>query len=133
MVSIKPASPPLPTACSLPFQPASGSQTSILISESLLGLASATTRQKAGRLLYSDERSAPLNGAGGPTNVPAATLCTETMDTAGIFSVERCSQKFCGKALTQADMNSNPIRTKRDLVVIEDLLSVTVSGLRRNG
>src|ERR1700722_11915904 len=43
-----PAQPKLPAVKSLPFQPDSGSHTSILISESMLGFNVAATRQKAG-------------------------------------------------------------------------------------
>ena len=44
-----PFQPPLPTARNLPFQPDAGSQTSILMSESAVGLSVAATRQNAGR------------------------------------------------------------------------------------
>src|SRR6478672_3457100 len=89
--SINPANPPLPMPCSLPFHPETGSQTSSLMSESELGLASATTRQNAGRLLYRDERSAPLKGAGGLLNVPAATFCASVIVALGIFAAIRRS------------------------------------------
>ena len=46
---IVPAKPPLPTCSNLPFQPDAGSHTSNLIAESLVGLATPKTRQKAGR------------------------------------------------------------------------------------
>ena len=48
-----------PVPCSLPFHPETGSQTSILMSESAVGFASATTRQNAGKLLYNAELSCP--------------------------------------------------------------------------
>lgn len=44
-----PAQPPLPTAWNFRFQPADGSQTSILMSESLDGVRVAATRQNSGR------------------------------------------------------------------------------------
>src|SRR5437588_574727 len=74
---MNPAQPPLPTDCSLPFHPETGSQTSILISESLEGLSFAATRQNAGSLLYAETPAAgdPL-GPGG-INSPAATTCAE--------------------------------------------------------
>ena len=74
---MNPAQPPLPTDCSLPFHPEMGSQTSILMSESLEGLNVAATRQNAGSLLYGKTPAAadPL-GPGG-VNSPAATLCAE--------------------------------------------------------
>src|ERR1700721_220631 len=46
---MEPPQPPLPTARNLPFHPATGSHTSIPISESLVGLSIAATRQKGGR------------------------------------------------------------------------------------
>src|SRR5512138_1587116 len=45
-----PAHAPLPTACSFVFQLAAGSQTSILMSESLEGVSVAATRQNGGRV-----------------------------------------------------------------------------------
>src|SRR5262245_3700492 len=47
-----PAQPPLPTASNLPFQPDAGSQISTLMSESLVGISVAVTRQNAGRVAY---------------------------------------------------------------------------------
>src|SRR5579864_3279911 len=85
--SIIPANPPLPIPCSLPFHPETGSQTSSLMSESGAGFASATTRQNAGRLLYKGGRSVPLNGEGGPSNVPAATVCASVIVVLGILVV----------------------------------------------
>jgi len=46
-----PAQPPLPTAWNLPFHPVVGNQISTLMSESLVGVNVAATRQKSGRLL----------------------------------------------------------------------------------
>src|SRR5687768_9906073 len=43
-----PAQPPLPTAWNFPFQPDAGNHTSILISESVLGVSVAATRQNSG-------------------------------------------------------------------------------------
>src|SRR4029077_17659092 len=62
-----------------PFHPETGSHTSILMSESAVGFASATTRQNAGKVLYNAETSLPLNGAGGPANAPAATVCARVI------------------------------------------------------
>src|SRR6187200_640557 len=47
---ITPAHAPLPIDCSLRFQPLIGSQNSVLMSESAVGLSETATRQKAGRL-----------------------------------------------------------------------------------
>src|SRR6188474_1213958 len=59
---------PLPTACSFPFQPAIGSQTSILMSDSLVGVRVAATRQNAGT---SDSAAPPRPPAW--ASAPAAT------------------------------------------------------------
>jgi hypothetical protein len=48
---ITPWKPPPPVPRNLPFQPLSGSQTSILMLESELGVSVAVTRQNAGRPL----------------------------------------------------------------------------------
>ena len=46
--AIAPAKPPLPGTTNLPFQPDAGIHSSILMSESRLGLIDAATRQNAG-------------------------------------------------------------------------------------
>jgi hypothetical protein len=45
---MEPASPPSPTAWSFPFHPAAGSHTSMLMSESLVGLDVNAIRQNGG-------------------------------------------------------------------------------------
>src|SRR6476659_2029758 len=82
---IVPLQPPLPTACSLPFQPSSGSQTSILISESFVGLSAAATRQKPGR-------SRPC----GCFTDPAGCASAAVMLVAGSFKDARLSQDTAG-------------------------------------
>src|SRR5215510_8219082 len=67
---IEPAHPPFPTASNLPFQPAAGNQTSILMSESLVGVSVAVTRQNAGSFAY--VFVAPR--APGGVNDPACTI-----------------------------------------------------------
>jgi hypothetical protein len=47
-VGIAPAHPPFPPCLNFPFHPAAGSQTSNLISESLVGLEVPFTTQRAG-------------------------------------------------------------------------------------
>ena len=74
-----PFQPPLPTASSLPFQPAAGSQTSILMSESDDGRSVAATRQCSGRSL-----AAPP---------PAGTTCAAVIDASGKASVASESQE----------------------------------------
>src|SRR6476661_4073173 len=72
-----PAHPPLPTACSLLFQPEEGSQTSILMSESLDGVSVALTRQKADNCANALD-PAPPRLAGG-ANAPGLTLWTASI------------------------------------------------------
>src|SRR6188508_427378 len=67
-----PFQPPLPTAWNLPFQPAAGIHTSILMSESAVGLSVAATRQNAGRSANGLPPPRPPAGAG---IAPAATVC----------------------------------------------------------
>src|SRR3954451_2187543 len=68
-----PAQPPLPTAWNLPFHPLAGSQTSILMSESLVGVSVATTRQNSLSAMYGFR---PRGGPSGGWNVPRATTST---------------------------------------------------------
>src|SRR5262250_2984707 len=98
--AIVPAHPPLPTAWNLPFHIAlSGSQTSILMSESLDGVNVAATLQNAGSAEYGlgwlaprpPPRAPPARapprpaaasrpggaGAAGGVNAPAGTSCAE--------------------------------------------------------
>src|SRR5579859_1335767 len=84
-----PANPPLPSPRYLPFHPASGSHTSILISESLAGLSVAATRQNAGRFLVA---TAGMPNAGGATNAPASTCCAKLIVVSGSFNAARLSQ-----------------------------------------
>src|SRR5687767_12396965 len=77
-----PLKAPLPTAMYLPFQPVSGNQTSILMSESLDGLSVAATRQNAG----SSPNGAPSPLAPGGVNVPAGTACASVIVAAGTTS-----------------------------------------------
>src|SRR2546428_4161369 len=73
---IVPAHPPLPTAKNLPFHPDAGSQISVLMSESLLGVNVAVTRQKAGRLPngFAAAPPRPAPPPPGGTKAPAATI-----------------------------------------------------------
>src|SRR5579862_2949204 len=88
-----PPSPPLPVPRNFPFQPEAGIQTSILISESLVGRDVAETRQNAGRSLKLDPR-APGKGGGvpaGSVNSPAPTDCASVTVVCGIASDFRLS------------------------------------------
>src|SRR6185503_7248226 len=73
LVSMLPFHPPLPVDWNLPFHPAAGSHTSILMSESGEGVSVAATRQKAGRSLNC--APPPRPPACGGVNAPAATDC----------------------------------------------------------
>src|SRR5687767_15551143 len=74
-----PAQPPLPTAWNLPFHATTGSQTSILISESGEGVSLAATRQKAGNWLNCGT-TGPVPGG---LNPPAGTSWTKVIDVFG--------------------------------------------------
>src|SRR3979490_432122 len=71
--AIAPLNAPLPTAWNLPFQPDAGSQTSILISESLVGVSVAATRQNAGSGVKSPD-SPRASGVNAPACTEAATV-----------------------------------------------------------
>src|SRR5688572_15536919 len=70
-----PFQPPLPTAWNLPFQPEAGSQSSILMSDSLLGVSVAATRQNAGRSANALPPPRPPRPPAGGVKAPAATDC----------------------------------------------------------
>ena len=83
-----PAHPPLPTACSLLFQPEDGSQTSTLMSESDEGVNVALTRQKAGSCANALDRALPRPP--GEVKAPGPTLWTASIRPAAMES-ERSS------------------------------------------
>src|SRR5260370_4153753 len=72
-----------------PFHVSTGSQSSILISESDVGLSVAATRQKAGRRLKS---CCCGGGAFGWVNSPAGTRAVRVMDVLGSARVASESQ-----------------------------------------
>src|SRR5258706_8610735 len=72
--AIAPLNAPLPTAWNLPFQPDAGNQTSILMSESLVGFSVAATRQNAGSAVKS-----PASPGGSGVNAPACTDAATVM------------------------------------------------------
>src|SRR5215510_7296058 len=74
---ICPSQPPFPVPSNFPLQFDAGSQTSKLISESLVGRDVALTRQNAGRVLKST--GGPMGTPGGGTNAPAGTNCARVM------------------------------------------------------
>jgi hypothetical protein len=77
----------------LPFhRSAGGSQTSILISESLVGLMVAATRQKEGRSLYAISPSwRRKEKEGGGAKAPAVTGAAIVIAVCGSESLERLS------------------------------------------
>src|SRR5580700_6450943 len=100
-----PAKPPLPTCSYLPFQPETGSHTSNLISESLVGFATPATRQNAG---MSARGGAPGGGLGG-LNSPAGTEVADVIvalerESEARFSHGRCAKTCAG--LSAVIMNS---------------------------
>src|SRR5688572_19276934 len=89
-----PAQPPLPTAWNLPFHATAGSQTSILMSESEVGVSVAATRQKAGNWLNC--------GSAGPVpgrlNPPAGTIWAKVIDVFGSDRDDKLSHDAAASA-----------------------------------
>src|SRR5262245_33182277 len=103
---IAPANPPFPGITNLPFQSRAGIHSSILISESALGISVAVTRQKAGKSANGDGAAprplpdgpaaggaapAPLN-AGNGTKLPASTALANVIVVCGSVNLARLSQ-----------------------------------------
>src|ERR1051326_5076966 len=84
-----PLHPPFPTASNFPFQFAAGTQTSTLISESLVGFKVAATRQNAGRSLNCAPPPRPPPPAG--AKAPAATVWAMVTVAFGSFRAARLS------------------------------------------
>src|SRR4249919_2135742 len=91
-----PAQPPLPTAWNLPFHPLAGSQTSVLMSESLVGVSVAATRQNGPSATYGFR---PRGGPSGGWNVPGATTSALVMAVPLRASVARFSQEAANALL----------------------------------
>src|SRR5579864_378738 len=104
-----PANPPFPTPWYFPFHPLPGNQTSIFMSESLAGLSSMMTRQKAGRSLIAGAPGMPP----GASNPPAATDCADVMVVSGSFRLLRLShdaakaEELSATAVAVISNNSN--------------------------
>src|SRR5690349_5582487 len=108
-----PAHPPPPTAWYLPFHPEAGSQTSALMSESLVGVSVARTRQNAGTFangfaaaprpapLAPAPASSPRAGAGG-AKAPAATGSAPSILACGSAIDARFSQAVDAAAIGAA-------------------------------
>src|SRR5262247_3127508 len=121
-----PAQPPLPTAWYLPFHPALGSQTSILMSESDEGVSVAATRQYAGSIsggapagapprpaagivAASSARPAPRPAGDGGTNGPAGTTVASVIATFGSFSAVRFAHGVAANADDALSMSARSI------------------------
>jgi hypothetical protein len=76
----------------LRFHPDAGSQTSILMSESLVGFNVAATRQNAGRSLKATTGGGPPVVSPGGVNLPAATGCASVIVVFGNASDAMLSQ-----------------------------------------
>src|SRR5688572_23079152 len=90
-----PFHPPLPTACSFPFQPAIGSQTSILMSDSFVGVSVAATRQNAGRSASAAPPRPPVCFSS-----PAATDTADVIVPLVSFAEDRLSHVAASAVLT---------------------------------
>src|SRR4030042_4468129 len=104
-----PAHTPLPMPTSLPFQFSAGIQTSILISESGVGVSVGVTRQKAGAVLKTDIIPSPpiIGPPAGGVNWPAATRDAEVIFPSGRSRDARLSQ---GAAAAGKENNTTLIR-----------------------
>src|SRR5271154_538881 len=101
--------PPLPTASNFPFQRAvTGSQTSKLMCESLVGAENATTRQKAFAMVKLAAGPMGLGGNGIERSGGGSTLVAEVTVALGIWSDARLSQDCC--ADVRAGTNANAAR-----------------------
>src|ERR1700683_1757824 len=103
-----PAQPPFPTPWKFWFQPVAGSQTSTLISESLVGLMVAATRQNSGRSAKGFAPSRLACPSLGAENWPAGTTRAMVMVVSGNASDARLSHE-AANAGTAARQASAPI------------------------
>src|SRR6476469_2564159 len=88
---MEPAHAPLPTCWNLPFQPLSGSHSSLLISESEDGVSVSWTRQKAGSPVMAFGASAP-GDAGGVNWPPVTAVAALTFAFVNFIDAARVSQ-----------------------------------------
>src|SRR5215471_19326465 len=105
---MEPVQPPLPLASRFPFQPDAGSQTSILISESLVGFRVAATRQNAGK---SEAGAAPPRPAGSVSR-PASMAWAIVMVVFDSAIDERLSQEPATGAALMHVTGSNRANTR---------------------
>src|SRR5579863_2544759 len=103
----------------LPFHAADGgSQTSILITESLVGRMVAATRQNAGRFLYSTSPGWSFNeNEAGGAKAPGVTDAAIVIAVCGSESLERSSQVVAAAAQVTnalvANATAKAVRTVR--------------------
>src|SRR5712692_1678559 len=110
-----PPYPPFPPWSSFPFQPAAGIHTSNLIKESLVGLETPATRQKAGTFTGVVEP--------GRTNGPAGTdVADVTVVLFGRESVVRLSHDWAAAAGRAA--TASPSRTAEETANTERLMGL---------
>src|SRR5262245_58202546 len=116
-----PAHPPLPTAWNLPFHALAeaGSQTSTLMSESLVGGNVAATRQNSGSAGYGFR---PRAGPSGGWNAPGATSSALVMVTSLSASFARLSHEAANALLAGRQATRAAAHT------IDDIFIVMISG-----
>src|SRR5689334_22492752 len=109
---------PWPTATNLPFQPVAGSQTSTLMSESLVGVSVACTRQNAGMSLY-DPAPTPggAPGEAGCWKAPAGTSVAEVTLPSSL-RLARLAQSLAEAGMASVRAATAPPSAKSDLVFI---------------
>src|SRR5437870_12788863 len=100
-----PFQPPFPTASNFPFQFDAGSQTSILISDSLDGFNVAAIRQNAGRSLNCAPAPRPPPPAG--ANPPAATVCARVTVVSGSLRAARLSHGPAAAGRVTSEVSEN--------------------------
>ena len=102
----------------MPFHPLKGIQTSNLMSESVVGLTVATTRQNAGKVWY----EAGIGSAGGlaGVNAPAATELAMVIVVFGSFRAPMLSQ-------VAADAGAGPIRRAKKTASMIGTLTLILS------
>src|ERR1041384_7075204 len=93
-----PFQPPFPTASTLLFQFEAGSHTSILMSESGVGLTVAVTRQNAGR--SANGLAPPRPPRPGAANAPAATDSAAVIVVSANFRAFRLSHEAADNGAT---------------------------------
>src|SRR5262249_746168 len=114
-----PFQPPLPTASNFLFQLDAGNHTSILISESVVGLTVAATWQNAGKSPNcAPPRPPPARPPPPGENAPAATDCAIVMVVSGSFRPARLSHGAADRGTTVSNTTNNTPDDKRTLLMI---------------